>query len=136
MDNLENTPTSPKPSSELENLREECESLRKLLTVTLVLMILVTGVINFFLLRQAKYSRVDAENMKSQEAFLNQTINEYKASLPLMTNFTSRLVDFGRTHPDFQPVLARYGLRPNAGTNQGPAPLGRVPTQTAPKPAK
>ena len=41
---------------------------------------------------------------------------------PHIQEFMARLADYGRTHPDFQPIVVKYGL-----TNSGPAapvPLG------------
>ncbi len=54
-------------------------------------------------------------------------IAEYqKVSGPLMSDFIKKITEYGRTHPDFAPVLAKYGIRL---TNAPPA----SPAAIAPK---
>ena len=52
-----------------------------------------------------------------------------KVSVPVMTEFLKKITDFGRTHPDFMPILAKYNIKPTAGT-------GTAPPSAVPAPAK
>jgi hypothetical protein len=35
---------------------------------------------------------------------------EYEKARPIMEQFVARAQDFGRTHPDFAPILVKYNL--------------------------
>ena len=37
-----------------------------------------------------------------------------------MSDFVKKISDYGRSHPDFAPVLAKYGIRPPARRRQPP----------------
>jgi len=45
-----------------------------------------------------------------------------------MNDFVSRIKEYGRTHPDFAPVLAKYGLKPTAPAAAPVAPAFLPPT--------
>ena len=46
--------------------------------------------------------------------------------------FLEKLKDYGRTHPDFVPILTRYGLSSNVPPGLAPAP-STIPPSSAPK---
>jgi hypothetical protein len=126
MDNLENQPVLAAPQPEVADLRAQFESLRHLVISVLVLLIVVSGTFNIFLLRQAKSARADVLIIQPQ---ITQLVAEYKkSSEPAINTFVKQLSEFGRTHPDFAPVLAKYGIKPGMTT-------GTAPTNAAPPPA-
>ena len=43
-----------------------------------------------------------------------QLIQAYKQNLPALETFVNQLVAYGQTHPDFRPVLQKYGINPLA----------------------
>jgi hypothetical protein len=78
------------------------------------------------LLRQWRTTSKDLAAIRPQAT---QMIAEYqKSSGPAMENFVKRITEYGHTHPDFVPVLAKYGLKPAAPTNAPPV----KPAATAP----
>ena len=121
MDNLDNrTPIQPNTN----DLQAQCDALRHLIVSILILVIVISGTLGIYLLRQWQSSRKDLAAIRPQAA---QMIAEYqKVSAPLMTDFVKKVTEYGRTHPDFAPILAKYGLKPGG-------PTGAVPTTTTPQ---
>ena len=124
MDNLDNkTPVQPN----LSDLQAQYDALRHLVVSILILVVVISGTLNIYLLRQWRSTSKDLAGVRPQAA---QMITEFqKVSGPLMQDFVKKITEYGRTHPDFAPVLAKYGLKPATPTNPPPA----IPAATAPK---
>jgi hypothetical protein len=129
MDTFENKPSdsAASASTEVTALKVECDNLRRLLVSALLLMIVVSGTVNLYLLRQVKYARTDL-NAISQP--VKQMLAEYEKARPIMEQFVQRAQDFSRTNPDFLPILAKYNLKPAAAA---PAPVTAPAPAVAPK---
>jgi hypothetical protein len=57
-----------------------------------------------------------------------------RVSAPLMNDFVVKLTEYGRTHPDFAPILAKYNLKPTAATGvPAIAPATSLPAAKAKK---
>ncbi len=127
MDNIENkTPVQP----DLSELQAQCDSLQSLLVSILVLVIVISGTFNLYLLRQVKYTRTDLAGIRPQAT---QIINNYnKTGGPLMADFVKRITEYGRTHADFAPIMAKYNLKPGASASATPTAPS---TASAPAPA-
>jgi hypothetical protein len=124
MDNLDNKASVQPVASDLQG---QYEALRHLVVSILILVVVISGTFNIYLLRQWRSTSKDLAGIRPQAA---QMIAEYqKVSGPLMTDFIKRITEFGRTHPDFAPVLAKYGLKPATLTNLPAA----IPAATTPK---
>jgi hypothetical protein len=124
MDNLDNkTPVQP----DLSDLQAQYDALRHLIVSLMILVVVISGTLNIYLLRQWRSTSKDLTAIRPQAT---QMIAEFqKVSGPLMQDFVKKIADYGRTHPDFVPVLAKYGLKPSSPTNPPPA----TPATTAPK---
>jgi hypothetical protein len=124
MDNLDNkTPVQP----DLSDLQAQYDALRHLIVSLMILVVVISGTLNIYLLRQWRSTSKDLTAIRPQAT---QMIAEFqKVSGPLMQDFVKKIADYGRTHPDFVPVLAKYGLKPSSPTNPPPA----APATTAPK---
>jgi hypothetical protein len=48
------------------------------------------------------------------------------------TDFLKKVTEYGRTHPDFVPILAKYNLKP-AGATSAPAATPKSPPAPAAK---
>jgi len=128
MDNLDNK-TSLQPVA--NDLQEQFDALRHLVVSILILVIVISGTFNIYLLRQWRTASKDLAGIKPQAA---QMIAEYqRVSGPLMTDFVKKITEYGRTHPDFAPVLAKYGLKPGP---TGAAPATTIPQQPVATPKK
>ena len=92
------------PSPEVNELQAQCQWLRKQVQITLILVIMVSGILTLFLQRQNKYAGADLGGVRPM-------IEEYtKTQGPMMDDFVKRLMDYGKTHPDFTGIYKKYGL--------------------------
>ena len=119
------------PAQPVSNdLQEQVDSLRHLLVSVLVLMIVVSGTFNLYLLRQVKYARMDLTGVRPQAV---QMINEYnRVNAPQIQEFLRKITEYGKTHPDFAPILTKYGVRATPITNASPISPTSAPA-AAPK---
>ena len=124
MDNLDiKMPVQPNAS----DLQTQYDDLRHLLVSLLILVVVISGTFNIYLLRQWRSMSRDLAAIRPQAA---QMIAEYqKVSGPLMNDFIKKVTEYGRSHPDFAPILAKYGIKPANPGNAQPA----TPVTTAPK---
>ena len=126
MDNLENK--TPIQAGE-NDLQAQFDALRHLVTSTLILVIVVSGTFNIYLLRQWRTVSKELAQIRPQAA---QIIADYQKSGPLMDDFVNKITEYGRTHADFAPIMAKYNLRP-AGATGAPAATPVSPPAAKPK---
>jgi len=122
MDTFENNPAAqPNLSAqpELEEVKAECESLRHALVSVLILVLVISGTLNLFFLRQYRNAKAQ---LKIDGPRVQQLVAEYNRNEgPALTDLVKKLTDFGKTHPDIEPLLARYGIKPASPTNAAAA---------------
>lgn len=138
MNTPENFDSPPSFSDEVNTsgAPEQYETLRKLFVATLVALIILSGALNIFFLRQLIFIRKDLEAVRPQ---INQLLANYQATEdPQIKSFLSSLVGYGRAHPDFIPILVKYKIVPDTAPRMAaPAPAApAAPTLTPVKPAK
>src|SRR5215471_5746728 len=105
----ENPPDVP---ADLNVLQSQFDSLRRQIFIILVLLVVVSGTLNIFLLRQWRYASTDARTLKEQSAPI---FAEYqKSSGPRIDEFVKRVTEYGWTHPDFRPIQMKYNLSTSA----------------------
>jgi hypothetical protein len=105
------------PQLDANSLQEQLDSLRQMMTSVLVLLLLVSGTLTIFLVRQWRFVQRDLEALRPQAA---PVIAEYNKGLPAMQDFLTKLAQYGKTHADFAPIAAKYHLNdmvPKSGTN-------------------
>ena len=90
-------------------LSDQIAALRKQTFTLLLALIIVSGTLTVFLYRQASLTRRDIASIKPQAT---QLIQAYSQNGPNIMNFVKQLQAFGTTHPDFQPILKKYGIAP------------------------
>jgi hypothetical protein len=129
MDNLDNkAPLQPIAN----DLQAQFDALRHLVVSLMILVLVISGTLNIYLLRQWRSASKDLAGIRPQAT---QMIAEYQQkSAPLMTDFVKKITEYGRTHPDFAPILAKYGLKPAGAT--GTTPAGPASQQPAAPPKK
>src|SRR5258706_2089872 len=96
-------------------LSEQIATLRRQTFTLLLALIIVSGTLTVFLYRQASLTRRDIKAVKPQAM---QIIQAFTQKGPDIQNFVKELAAFGVTHPDFQPILKKYGIN---ATNTAPA---------------
>ena len=92
-------------------LMDQIVALRHQVFTLLLALVVVSGTLTVVLYRQARLTGKDIEGIKPQAT---QIIAAFKRDLPLMENFVKQLTAYGVTHPDFQPILKKYGIVPSA----------------------
>jgi hypothetical protein len=113
----------------LTDWREQFDALRHLVVSVMVLLLVVSGTLNLFLWKQWMGPRRELDKLRPQSAQIAQMAAEIqKVEIPIMQDFLKKFTEFGRTHPDFRPILDKYGLKP-----AGPAPAAS--TAATPSPA-
>jgi hypothetical protein len=123
MDNLESKPSI---QPDVNDLQADFDALRHLVVSILILLIVVSGTFSIYLLRQWRTTTKELGIIRPQVA---QMVGVYqKDEAPWMQEILKRVSEYGRTHPDYMPILAKYNIRPGAAT-------GAAPTTAAPPPA-
>ena len=94
----------PTQTPNQEDLRETCAALRHQLNSVLVLLFLVSATLGFFFLRQSS-------EVGKQRDMLKQVVENYQRNTePAVNNFTGKLREYGKAHPDVMPILVKYGV--------------------------
>jgi hypothetical protein len=96
--------TNPPVQTEL---MDQMVALRHQVFTLLLALVVVSGTLTVVLYRQARLTGRDIEIIKPQAT---QIIAAFKRDLPSMENFVKQLTAYGVTHPDFQPILKKYGI--------------------------
>ncbi len=91
------------------DLKSEVSALRNQVYVLLIALIVVSGTLTVYLYRQASTMRKDIDAMKPQAT---QIIGAFSQNQKAMIDFVNQLVAYGQAHPEFRPVLMKYGITP------------------------
>jgi type II secretory pathway component PulF len=102
-----------------DNQNAEIASLKGQLFTLLVALIVVSGTLTAYLYRQVSLAGKDI----AQGEQLGHQLNQNQA---VINGFINKLVVYGERHPDFVPVLKKYGIAPVPGIPAG-SPIGAVP---------
>ena len=90
----------------------ELAALRSQIFTLLVALIVVSGTLTIFLYRQSSLAGKDL--LQAEQVSQNLAKNEAG-----VISFVNQLVAYGQTHPEFVPVLKKYGIAPVAGVPAG-----------------
>jgi hypothetical protein len=106
---------SPSPEKNTSQLKKELDSLRTMFVTTVVVLIVFSGAVNLYLLSQVR--TVNKELHREQKM-----VEDFKSKeLPNINAFISKLQSFSKTHPDINPILAKYGLLPTTNSMFSPS---------------
>ena len=118
MDNLENQPSPASTPAGADDVNAQLASVASMLNSILVLVLVLAGVVDLFIVRQVKNTRTDLTNIRP---FVAQAAAQAQHNAPALDDFARKLADFGRTHADFAPIVTKYGLKASTSTNAAPA---------------
>lgn len=82
-------------------------ALQRQVLLLLVALIVVTATLTGFLFYEC---HIRNDELNAARPGLMQLITQYQKNEATIEKFEKQLVDFGATHPAFEPVLAKYGL--------------------------
>jgi hypothetical protein len=130
MDIVEPQPSSSAPANDLQ---AKDEGLQQTVNTMLVLLVVVSGTLTIFLVRQWRFAKTDLDTLRPQAA---QIISDYnRLSAPAMQEFLRKLTDYSKTHPDFAPIAAKYHLNDSAvKPASGPVTASPAPASSVSKP--
>ena len=111
-------------SSSQNELLDQVVALRHQVFTLLLALVIVSGTLTVYLYRQWDITSKDLAAIKPSAT---QVIEAFKQNQQAMEGFVKQLTAYGLTHPDFQPVLKKYGIVPQAQ----PAPTPRAPSAPA-----
>ncbi|HOX04100.1 MAG TPA: hypothetical protein P5555_17630 [Candidatus Paceibacterota bacterium] len=122
----ERTPACCATSTEVPDWEAAHRSLRSQMTAILIIFLFFGLGVNLFIYKElVVVHRQAAENYRLQQEFNTK-------SAPEMERFIAALRDFGRMHPDFGAVLAKY-FRTNAPAGSTSAPPAAPASPAAPE---
>jgi hypothetical protein len=134
MDEIE---TKGSDQTEPAGWQVQVDALRHFVLSVLILVVVISGTVNIYLLYQFKATGRELEAVRPLVANLR---NGYAhGDGPAIERFVRDSMEYGKTHPDFGPYLDKYGLRPPPGAApvapaNAPAPVpAPAPAQPAPK---
>lgn len=126
MNELEN-----KPAPGVDGNESNSESLQLQLTLQLLALVVMAATMAFFFYMQARRARFDLNALKPPAMAIIQSFEQEK---PGVDTFLAKLAEYGRTHPDFVPIMQKYNFPTNLPV-PAPATKATVPAGTAaPKP--
>lgn len=108
------------PATDSAGLRDEIESLRHLIGSILVLLVVISGTLTIFLLRELKSTSAQLNGFRTGAT--NMIAIYQKQQAPAMDEFIKRIQQYGQTHRDFDPILHKYGLKNPPSTSAAPTP--------------
>ena len=131
MNDLENKNTS---TVDADSWQQHCATLQKQISTLLIALVVLSGTLTFYLFRQYRFTKAGLEAAKLNIVPAMQAFS--KNDKPLMDGFIVKLVEFGRTHPDFLKVVAAHGIQlpspPAAQPVVTPPPAPPAPKATVP----
>lgn len=99
------------------------------MTTLLLAMVVLSGTLTVYLYQQQRYAVQDRDVTKQAVTQLLQGFQQQQK--PIMENFLGKLQEYGKTHPNFVPLLTKYGYTGQTAVVTAPAPATGTP-QTAP----
>ena len=133
MDNLEFNPAASTTPASDSDLQVQVENLQKLVTYTLVVTIIAAAAFALFLRRQTQLTKAELDVLRPQKAQIDAQYQKLVG--PEVEAFGRKLAEYGTTHPDFAPIMAKYGLTKPTGPTSA-APVRPTAPSTTPVPVK
>jgi hypothetical protein len=98
------------------NLADQVDALRRQNFVMMLALIVVSGTVATYLAYQARVVGKTVEGVRQQTAPVIQTYNQITPHInrQQIDTFLNELGVYAVAHPDFQPVLKKYGWNPPA----------------------
>lgn len=114
------TPPSPATpiNSELTELKEQCAQLRAQTNNLRIAQLIVALAVAGFFWVEVRRNGQALKAMRPQAAQVDEVSNKQTEAI---NDIVNRLAEFGRTHPDFVPILAKYRITPTTTAPTTPA---------------
>jgi hypothetical protein len=132
---MNETETKTADASELSELKRQCRVLSRQVLLSLLALFVVSGTLTVYLGIQSRRVGKDLEIVRPQA---RQVVEASAKEEPVIRSFMAKLVDYGKAHPDFAPIVAKYRLTTNApiaGSSAGVTPPPTTPEAPGKAPA-
>jgi hypothetical protein len=108
--------TNPPAPTELT---DQITALRRQVNSLLLALIVVSGTLTVFLWYQSRVTGKSIDALKPEAVRVTRLFEQNR---PAMDKLVRQLIVYGQSHPDFQPILKKYGipLTLPAATNSPP----------------
>ena len=134
---------STKPaSSENAELRATCAELESQIFTLRIVLLLAVAVTGLFFWREGNLNGAVVAQMQPQVTQISQYLGQlekqgssFEKQMQALQAIAMRLSDFGKTHPDYQPILAKYGIQVAPASSPAPAPATAAAKPAAAAPA-
>jgi len=110
-------PINPSGPSEISELKAMCAELQSQAHTLRVVLLLVIGSLCLFFWREASFNGRIAQQLEPQVLQANQIANalskqgsSFDKQFQAIQAAVARLVEYGRTHPDYVSILNKYGV--------------------------
>lgn len=115
--------------SDTGDLKQQIAILNRQSNFLFICLVIVTLTFTAYVGLQARRTGKDLDVIREQASRISEANQKED---PAIRGIITRLSEYGQTHPDYQPILRKYGIKP--GTNTGAAnPVAPVHPATAPK---
>lgn len=107
------------------DLAGQVAALQRQVFTLLLALIVVSGTLVVYLGYESHHIGKDIGSINAQ------VIQPYNQKLPAIGTFLNQIILYGQTHPDFQPILKKYGIVPPPAASAPARPAPAAPA--APK---
>jgi hypothetical protein len=111
------TPSTPANSSESAELKAVCSQLASEAFNLKVVLLIVVFALALFFWREASFHNFEVSQMQGQVTQASQIIEALKKQdssiekqLAILRGVATRLGEYGKLHPDYAQILAKYGV--------------------------
>jgi hypothetical protein len=120
MDNSPEFKTSSQ--SDVGEFQTQIDALHHLVVSVLALLVVVSGTLGLYLWRQYRSANAELAMTRPQ---VENMVGQFQRSgyVQLSDEFVKSLIEYSKAHPDFTPILAKYGIRVSTPTT-GVSPAG------------
>jgi len=108
MNEFETLKTDASEPQDADALNRQYAALERQTTLLQAALVVLSCALCVFIGIQWKQSRSELGNVRPGASQIIQ--NYFQREKPVIDTLQSRLGEFGRTNPDFRPILARYGV--------------------------
>ena len=88
-------------------LTDQIAALRRQITTLLLALIVVSGTLTVYLWYQSHILGKEIDAIRPQAMQVMKILNQ---TSPVVEKLVPQFVAYGQTHPDFQPILKKYGI--------------------------
>lgn len=129
-------PSTP-ASSENAELRATCAELESQICTLRIVLLIAVVITGLFFWREGNLNGAVVAQMQPQVTQISQYFGQlekqgssFEKQMQALQAIAMRLSEFGKTHADYQPILAKYGIQVAAAP--APVPTAVKPATAAP----